>query len=174
MSQEYDYDKFIVQSLIGNYKWSSSGSQGKMYHVGTMPNKKGQSYVCDLRMMIHSTAQGFLPLSIYARRAESPLPEIPNPEVSSWNVLGTNLSIKMGENQWNSDTNRLLTTDRKEFNKIGMGLDDLIESYVQSVLATIAIDKMAKNLTNSKGKFRHKLFASLNDDPVLIHEIMKS
>jgi len=62
--------------------------------------------------------------------------------------------------------------DRRDFNKLGIGLDDLIEAYIQTVLSMIAIDKMCKTLVNSKGKFRKKLFESLNKDQNLLDEIM--
>ncbi len=87
-------------------------------------------------------------------------------------MLGTNLSIKKGENEWDSDTKRLMLMDRRDFNKLGLGLDDLIEAYIQTVLSTIAIDKMAANLYNSKGKFRMKLFKSLNNDETLLNELL--
>jgi hypothetical protein len=88
-------------------------------------------------------------------------------------MLGTNLSIKEGKNQWRSDTNRLILMDRRDFNKLGLGLDDLIEAYIQTVLSTVAIDNMCKTLYNSKGRFRMKLFTSLNNDATLINEIMQ-
>jgi hypothetical protein len=62
--------------------------------------------------------------------------------------------------------------DRRDFNKLGIGLDDLIDAYLQTVLSVIAIDKMAQNLINSKGKFKAKLFQSLDDDPALLTEIL--
>jgi hypothetical protein len=62
--------------------------------------------------------------------------------------------------------------DRRDFNHLGMGLDDLIEAYIQTILSTIAIDKMAIRLTNSRGQFNSGLFASYNDDPHLIREIL--
>lgn len=172
MNEEFDYDKFIVQSLVGNYNWSSTTSSGKFYHVGTVPNKKGDSYVLDFRMMIHATPNGYRPLSIYSRRAKSPLKDTLEDGKSSWDVLGTNLSVKKGPNSWSSDTNRLLLMERKEFNQLGIGLDDLVEAYIQTVLSTIAIDKMAIQLIGTKGSLKRKLFKSLNDDDALIDEIM--
>jgi hypothetical protein len=62
--------------------------------------------------------------------------------------------------------------DRRDFNKLGIGIDDLIDGYIQSVLAMVAIDKMAQTLLNQKGKLKKRLFRSLNDDPGLINEIM--
>ena len=64
------------------------------------------------------------------------------------------------------------STDRKDFNKLGIGIDDLIEAYIQTVLSTVAIDKMADALLNRQSRFRMGLFKSLNDDPSLLHEIL--
>jgi len=172
MDKEINYKRFIVQSLIGNYNWSSISNEGKFYHVGTIPTGKGDTYVADIRMMVSSTEQGIRPLCIYSRRAAEPLADNLEDGSDSWNMLGTNLSIKLGNNSWGSDTNRLMLMDRRDFNKLGLGLDDLIEAYIQTVLSTIAIDKMCVNLFNSKGKFRMKLFRSLNNDDTLLDEIM--
>jgi hypothetical protein len=173
MELDIKYQRFIVQSLIGNYNWSSTSGKGKYYHVGTIPNVKGETYVTDLRLMVSSTKDGIRPLCVYSRRAEKPLADQITSGSDSWSMLGTNLSIKQGENLWDSDTNRLMLMDRRDFNKLGLGLDDLVEAYIQTVISTIAIDKMGKNLYNSKGKFRMRLFKSLNDDQTLLDEIMK-
>lgn len=172
MKMDFDYDKFIVQSLVGNYNWSSTTSEGKYYHVGTMPNNKGLSYVLDFRMMIHATKNGYKPISIYSRRAKLPLKNTLDEGKASWDILGTNLSYKKENGDWGSDTNRLLLMERKEFNNLGIGLDDLVEAYIQTVLTSIAIDKMAIKLLSKKGTFKRKLFKSLNDDDLLIKEIL--
>jgi hypothetical protein len=172
MSQEYPYNQFIVQSLIGNSRWSSNGKNGKLYHIGTIPNKNGQIFVSDIRMMIMATSHGFKPVALYARRAKSPLTDTLTKSTPSWDILGTNLSVKLDENKWDSDTSRLLIMDRKDFNKMGIGIDDLIEAYIQTILAVIAIDKMASRLLTKNGKFRMKLFKSLNNDPNLLKEIL--
>ena len=171
MALEFEYDQFIVQSLVGNYNWSSTTSAGKLYHVGTIPNAKGHTFVADIRMMVSATQNGIRPLVTYARRAEKPLVDDFIPGTDSWAMLGTNLSIKKPDGSWDSDTNRLVMMDRRDFNKLGIGLDDLIEAYIQTVLSMVAIDKMAKTLINKQGKFRMKLFKSLNDDAGLISEI---
>ncbi len=172
LNQDFEYSKFIVQSLIGNYRWSSKTESGKFFHLGTIPNEKGDTYVFDLRMMICATAIGFRPVCVYSRRANSPLTDDVKEGISSWDMLGTNLSHRDNEGKWTTDTNRLILMDRRDFNHLGMGLDDLIEAYIQTVLSTIAIDRMASRLVNSKGQFNAKLFASFNDDPFLIREIM--
>lgn len=172
MKMDFPYDLFIVQSLIGNSNWSSMTKKGTLYHVGTIPDQKNHTYVADIRMMVSSTPDGIRPLCTYARRAELPLANELESGGSSWKMLGTNLSYKNPDGSWNSDTNRLLLMDRRDFNKLGLGLDDLIEAYIQTVLSTVAIDKMAAQLYNKQGKFRMRLFKSLNDDQTLIDEIL--
>ena len=124
-------------------------------------------------MMVGSTKDGIKPISIYSRRAKSALADNIDEGTDSWDMLGTNLSVKLGENKWGSDTNRLLLMDRRDFNKLGLGLDDLIEAYIQTVLSTTAIDKMGQNLISSKGKLKLKLFTSLNNDQTFLDEILK-
>ena len=94
--------------------------------------------------------------------------------MNSWDMLGTNLSSKASDGSWLSDTNRLILMDRRDFNKLGVGLDDLIEAYIQTVLSTVAIDKMAQTLVNKQGKFKMRLFKSLNNDISLIDEFISS
>lgn len=171
MKIDQEYDRLIVQSLIGNAEWSSKTRDGVFYHVGTMPDKKGHWYAFDLRMAIHATETGFRPMAIYARRAGAPLPKSIGPDFDSWQVLGTNLSVKE-DGGWSSETDRLMLMDRKGFNRTGVGLDELIQGFIQSLLSTIAIDKLAQQLINQKGRLRKSLFRSLNDDEVLINEIM--
>lgn len=174
MNMDFEYDLFIVQSLVGNYNWTSTTSSGKLYHVGTIPNQKNQSFVADIRMMVSATANGIRPLCSYARRAEKPLVDHIENSTNSWQMLGTNLSYKNAAGAWESDTNRLVLMDRRDFNKLGIGLDDLIEAYIQTVLSMVAIDKMAQALVNKQGKFRMRLFKSLNNDDSLINEIKLS
>lgn len=171
MQEPQRYGRYIVQSLIGNHTWGSVGRDGRLYHVGTVPNKRVRTYVADLRVMVGATREGFKPLAIYARKARSPLTEHPPEGGSSWDVLGTNLSVKRPDGTWDTETNRLLLMDRKDFNTLGLGIDDLTEAYVQTVLASIAVDRMAQRLYSAKGKFRRRLFKSLNDDEALLQEI---
>lgn len=172
MAMDSRYDKYIVQSLVGHSNWSSNTHKGTYYHTGTIPNAKNKSYVADLRMMICSTPQGYMPLAVYARRAEMPLEAKLENTCDSWQMLGTNLSIKKEDGGWDTDTNRLLLMDSKDFNKLGLGTDDLIDAYVQTVLATTAIDKLSQRMINDKGDFDFDLFASLNADVALLEEIV--
>ena len=142
---------------------------------GTIPNKRLETFVCDLRCMISSTPTGFQPLAVYARRALLPLKPTLASADDSWQMLGTNLSIKKADGSWTTDTSRLLLMDCKDFNRLGIGIDDLIEAYVQTVLATCAIDRMASRLTSGQadGHFDRQLYASLNNDHSLLDEILQ-
>ncbi|MBI4954673.1 MAG: hypothetical protein HY908_21795 [Myxococcales bacterium] len=172
MDVEQRYDRFIVQALVGNVGWSSRSASGRLYHVGLVPTKSAQIHVADLRFMIGNGPDGFFPVAVYARRAREPLAEELGPDCTdSWSMLGTNLSFKLPDGSWGTDTDRLLLMDSRDFNRLGIGIDDLIEAYLQTVLAVTAIDRMAQQLVTQKGRFRKRLFESLNPDPALIAEI---
>lgn len=180
MDTPQHYDKYIVQSLVGNASWSSITRHGKFYHVGTIPNKKNNTFVNDLRMMVAGNKDGFRPICIYARRARKPLIRnlADDPSTTSWEMLGTNLSVKLPTGEWSTEAARLLLMDRKDFNQLGLGVDDMIDAYIQTVLSVIAIDKMCQRLVkdNADGSgqptFDINLFEALNPDPVLLQEIL--
>ena len=172
MAGEHRYGRFIVQGLIGNSRWSSEvQGAGRLFHVGTFPNKSGETYATDLRVMVVSGPQGFRPLAIYARKARQPLSDLPPKGLESWDMLGTNLSMRRVDGGWDTEQRRLVLMDRRDFHVLGLGLDDLVEAYVQTVLSAVAIDEMAVALTSQKGRLRSKLFRSLNDDPALLEEL---
>lgn len=173
MESEQPYDRYIVQALIGNLRWSSTTSAGRLYHVGTVPNKHRAIHVADLRFMVGAGPEGFFPVAIYARRARKPLTDKLEDAASSWEMLGTNLSVKMANNTWDTESSRLLLMDSRDFNRLGLGLDDLIEAYIQTVLSVTAIDEMAKSLVTQKGRFRRRLFKGVNPDASLTDEIME-
>ncbi|MCA9707069.1 MAG: hypothetical protein KDK70_14540 [Myxococcales bacterium] len=167
MASEQHYDQFIVQALIGNSSWSSTTGNARLYHVGTVPDRKGNIYVADLRCMVVAGRLGFRPVAIYARRAREPLTAELDGALHSWDMLGTNLSIKRPDGSWGTQTERLMLMDGRDFNRLGVGLDDLIEGYLQTVMSMIAIDEMADQLITKAKKFRRRLFDSLNDDEAL-------
>ena len=170
MALEQRYERFIVQGLIGNRNWSSHTQLGRLYHVGTLPDRRGSIFVADLRMMIGAGPGGFFPVALYARRARHALTETVEEGASSWDMLGTNLSVKVAGG-WSTESERLMLMDSRDFNKLGLGIDDLIEAYFQSVQATIAIDQMASRLVTQKGRFRRRFFNSINPDDALLKDI---
>lgn len=173
MAYPHRYDRFIVQALIGNSAWSSLTRGRRYYHVGTVPNRRGEIYVADLRFMVGSGPQGFYPLAVYARRARTPLAASLDSGQDTWSMLGTNLSVKRPDGSFTTEPARLMLVDSRDFNQLGLGLDDLTEAYIQSVLAATAIDEMAQRLVTQRGVFRHKLFRSLVPDDALAQEILR-
>ena len=171
MEQDHPYDEFIVQQLVGNFRWSSTGSRGKVFNIGTVPDKKERIYVFDIRVMVSWQAESYAPVAMYARRAPLAMEAELEPGVQSWGVLGTNLSKKVGDEQFETEPKRLLMMDRKDFDRLGLGIDDLIESFMQAVMANRAIDDLARKLVKRGGGFRSDLFRSLNNDEALLREI---
>ncbi len=137
-----------------------------------MPNRRGEIFAADLRMMVSVGPDGFSPMAMYARRAASPLADTLSEGASSWDMLGTNLSFKKPDGSWGSSTERLLLMDSRDYARLGLGLDDLVEAYVQTVLAVTAIDRMAGRLTSQRGRLRRRLFRRLNRDESLLEEIL--
>ena len=171
MDTEASYDRFIVQALVGNSGWSSQTAHGRLYHVGTVPNRRRAIYAADLRFMVGAGTDGFFPVALYSRRARAPLVESLEDGKSSWEMLGTNLSVQLPDGSWSTEPERLLLMDQRDFNRLGVGLDDLIKGYLQTVLAVTAIDEMAKRLISKKKTFRRRLFCSLNPDQAFVNEI---
>jgi hypothetical protein len=155
----------------GNSGWSSRSAAGSLYHVGTVPDRHRRIYVADLRFMVGAGSAGFYPVALYARRARRPLASKLDGESNSWDMLGTNLSVRRADGTWDSESDRLLMMDARDYNRMGLGLDDLIEAYLQTVLAVTAIDRMAQRLVTRRGAFRARLFGSLAPDPALMAEL---
>ena len=88
-------------------------------------------------------------------------------------MLGTNLSVKDEAGNWTTETNRLLLMDVKDFNQLGLGVDDLIDAYIQTVLSVVAIDEMCQRLMPND-RFDVETFASLNPDAALLKELSLS
>ncbi|MFI5399334.1 MAG: hypothetical protein ACHQ9S_27715 [Candidatus Binatia bacterium] len=168
---QLNYDRVIVQALIGHRCWTSGGPAGGRYHVGTVPDASGRIYVADLRFMVGATQSGFKPLALFARRARLPLADKLSAGHTSWDMLGTNLSLKHGADEWSTDDGRLIPVDRKGFNRLGLSLDSLIQAYVQSVLASVAIDEMACSLQGTNETLCLKKLAALCEDEQLLREI---
>ncbi|MFT6397937.1 MAG: hypothetical protein ACJAYU_002692 [Bradymonadia bacterium] len=170
MKAEHEYGLFIVQGLVGNASWSSRTRGERLYHVGTVPDRQGRIFAADLRFMVGVGPEGFFPIATYARRARVPLSEKLASDADSWGMLGTNLSVKT-ESGWTTEPERLMLMDSRDFNRLGIGLDDLTEAYIQTVLAVTAIDDLAQRLITSKGTFRRRFFGTLNPDDKLTGEI---
>lgn len=165
------YEKFVVQSMIGCKAWKNT----HFYHVGTVPDKDNNVFVADLRMMVHFdyTMNEFRPLALFARKARKPLQHSMNSDnCTSWDMFGTNLTLVGEKGSWDTDQSRLITCDEIDFPTLGLTLDNLIEAFVQSVLANVAIDKLAISICNStNSKFDKALFEKLNQDKILQQEL---
>ena len=150
--KQYPDELYLVQQLIHSNYNKGSDPKDTWYHVGTIPDNKGRSYAFDLRMMMHATEEGMRPLAVYSRKSRFPLNQ-PLPEnMSSWEVYGTNLSVK-GEAGWSYADERLILFDVRNFALLGLGIDELIRGFIQSIMAVYAIDQNAiatfdKNLSN--------------------------
>ncbi|CAI5497468.1 unnamed protein product [Closterium sp. Naga37s-1] len=102
--------------------------------------------------------------------------DVAKPEIPLWvGRMGGLAVVKVpyanADGTWGTETDRLLLMDSRDFNRLGVGVDDLIEAYMQTILAVTAIDRLCGKLITPKGNFGLKLFGSLNPDVKLLDEL---
>ncbi len=171
MDQPHTYEHFIVQSLIGHSRWST-GEAAYLSHLPMQLPGDERAFVADLRMMISAGREGFEPLALYGRRARTPLTaEVPAAD-GSWEMLGTNLSVRRSDGTWDTESERLLVMDRETFPCLALSIDDLVEAYVQTVLSTVAVDRRAATIGVKKSEFTPP--GRVNTDPALLLEIARA
>lgn len=149
LSETVDKDSsdYIVQTLVGPKHLSTKPN---LYHRGTEIDQNGQSYIFDVRMICATTKQGIRPVTFYCRRAKySYVDDDRKNQVQTWDLLGTNLSYQDSNGNWTTDHTRLLTFSVEEFDQLNLTLIDLVEAYVQTVLAMVAIDYMTRYIFDS-------------------------
>ena len=94
----------LIESVLGKSNPTARGNHAfscPFWHhknpkleINIVPNKKNETYVCDIRMMVSATKKGIKPLCTYARRAKKQLPNNIEQVTNSWEILGTNLSYR--------------------------------------------------------------------------------
>ncbi|MCH8554063.1 MAG: hypothetical protein LAT76_02835 [Schleiferiaceae bacterium] len=149
LAPQKDVANYVVQQLIYSNYIDGVDEKNGFFHVGSIPDRKDRSYAFDIRFMMHHTPKGLRPLAAYSRRARLPLNK-PLPDgADSWDLYGTNLSVKE-ENGWSYDDARLIPYDIHNFGQLGLGVDELVQGFVLSCMATYAIDQHALNTFNNK------------------------
>ncbi len=172
MAMKHPYDEFVVQQLVGNYRWSSTSALGRLYNIGTLPDRHDDIYFFDIRAMVSWQQDRWAPVALYARRARQPMRDELDEGARSWDVLGTNLSTRHHDGSFGTEPRRLLMMDRRDYRRLGLGIDDLIDVFVQSVMATRAVDDMATRLVSDDGDFDRNLYRALSNDETLLAEIL--
>jgi hypothetical protein len=140
---------YLFQNLLGN---ETCSTDRKKRHRFTRPDHNGNQYIYDLRMMCCSTAAGIVPVSAYARRSRDPVNrKTADPDRDSWNLFGTNISVRNSDGSFGTDPDRLLSLSGEEFPLLQLDLVDLTDAYFQTVFSMVAIDQLAISLSGQKG-----------------------
>jgi hypothetical protein len=140
--------KYLLQELIFS-NMQINVKNMHHYHIGTLPDLKNRIFAFDVRMMIHATSKGLRPLAGYSRISRYPLNQ-PLPEnLNSWDLYGTNLSVKSDQG-WEYDDARLMIFDIRNFGRLGLGVDEMIQGFIQTCMAVYAIDNQAQKMYNTK------------------------
>jgi hypothetical protein len=154
-------NKYIYQDLVGLKSWLKNGADNRYFHIGTnLPDRK----VFDLRMCIAYTKDGYRPSSMFSRTSKEALNENYDEINNFKNVLLTNIGDALDLN------NQIVILDDNGFKRLGLDFNDVIDGFIQTVLAAVAVDKMACRLME-KGSFNFDLFIELNHDYQLYDEL---
>lgn len=105
-------------------------SKGKFYYIGIVFSSKGNVYVADICMMVSYIVEGIRLLFIYVCCVVELLVDYIEGGIDFWFMFGINFFIKEGFNSWGLDINCLFFMDCCDFNKFGIGLDDLVDVYI--------------------------------------------
>ena len=171
LSTPHYYNNFLVQSLVGDFSWLNAKPENGFYHIGTIPNEMNEIFVYDLRMVVGGNEHGFIPISINGRRGRKPIVKDVSDEQNSWDILGTNLSVRINSNTWENESERVIAMSTDDFDQLGIGLDDLIDGYVQTVLSVVAIDKFCDCFMSESNELNYSMFSILNSDEKFVQEI---
>jgi hypothetical protein len=156
--------QYIVQALLGS-------EQHK--HVGTVPDggKCGDVYAWSLHMTIAADAHagGFRAVALHGARARAPLTEDSSSDGggggNAWRImLDTTLD--------GDDDDRLMMADCRGFDAMGIGLDELVDAFVQACLAAVALDGMACRLAPGGVLSAPRLLSASNQDEELLSELL--
>lgn len=67
---------------------------------------------------------------------------------------------------------RVYCVDDDGMKSMGIGIDDVVDVFMQTVYCTLAIDNMCKKLTMEDGELNMQLLKELNPDPRLLAEVV--
>lgn len=142
---------FVYQDLIGFPHWFSFERDERVYQIGTKDN-----FVCDFRFIIaYTVTEGFKFISMFSRKSMKSFDcafedVIRCPK----EVLTTNLtSLPDVYTETCYYHPKILQMNDENVDLTNLTLNDLVEFYVQAVLATIACDKNAIELRGKYGDY---------------------
>lgn len=173
--KDNNYQKYIVQELLGHANWIPEPSETARFHRGSTNGSQRDPHprVFDMRMMVTRGENGWQFVTANGRFAKKPFTGDINAHSVS-DVLKTNLSVKQKSNRFDSDSSRLIPIHDQGFNRMALSLDDLIEGFIQTTLSAVAIDRLAQRLVHEDGSLNVEKFNQLNgQDDSLLAEIQQ-
>lgn len=176
MKSSQEHEKYIAQiacriQYLAFFLFVFKGGK-KYFNVGTRPNQCNHRYVVDLRMGIYFSDNGFQPICLFVRRAAYPLSNHLDENFDTWSMLEINLNRNKSNGIRADDVDRVISMDSNGYAQMDYTLNDLIDGYVQAVMATYAFDCIAQQLIKvDNGNFDMELFRKLNNHQILLDEI---
>ncbi|XP_037025300.1 uncharacterized protein LOC119066766 [Bradysia coprophila] len=169
---ESDYSLWVVQELIGLEACPNDRYQQIGFHLD------GQMYAYSVRIIACNSPSGFKMITICSARAPAPFAKDGETAdiapgllhkiktVHEDDVYVTNIAS-------NPDGElRSFYFDDAGVKGMGIGMDDVIDGFMQTVYCTHAIDNMCKKLIMENGELDVQLLRELNPDPQLLAEVV--
>lgn len=163
-TQPQRYGRFVVQGLIAG---AEDPAPGPYAQRGIQPHGQDGRFAADVRVVVVRSGAGFTPVAAYARHARAPLQSAASP----WERYGTNLSVRAGDGGWDAESHRLVTLSEADFPALELSAADLVDAYVITVLAAVAIDRFAETLLGPAGEISEAAFRAACPDDALFKEI---
>lgn len=133
-------------------------------------------YACTIRIIACSLPSGFKMTAIRGARAPEPFASIcseTNRSPTSTKTLNEDAYItNIGTDD--RSASRLVILDDAAMRGLAIGIDDIVDGFIQTVFSIHAIDAMCKRLTTSDGELNLQLLKELNPDPQLLAELMSN
>jgi len=95
--------------------------------------------VHDVRFVLGSGPGGYRPLMVYARMARAPFSAALDGKPLAPSLV-TNIAVPRGDGSFAFEYERLIVPTDEGWARLGLSESDFAAAYVQSVLATTAID----------------------------------
>lgn len=139
-------------------------------------NLNNQLYASTVRIIACSDPSGFKMTAIRAARAARPFTSIRSEE----NKLLTDSIETLDEDAYITNLgttgrseSRAIIIDDAAMDALAIGIDDVVDGFMQTVFSIHAIEDMCKRFTTKDGELNLELLKELNPDPQLLAELIE-
>lgn len=139
----------------------------------------GQMYAYTVRIIACDSPTGFKTIAICCARAPAPFAKNGETAEIASDALLNKIKTVHEDDAYVSNIGTNPDSEQRSFyvddagmKGMGIGMDDVVDGFMQTVYSTLAIDNMCKKLTMEDGELNMQLLKELNPDPQLLAEVV--